>query len=219
MNLLYFSLFGLGVFISVLLGGKKFRSTALYALAIGGAVNANYFHSGNYPIDIFGLSFGIDSIIYTLFIFSIIIMLLQYGRKQAYLLSVSSIIAIMFAAFYELIAKILSQGYQGKVWYNFFDFLASSISSIIVIVLLIETIEFLRNKTRFKNQYLLTIVGLLIATLINTPIFYTFECIVNGTPDNILELVLTSYLGKLLAMIFALLTLYLINLYDKKVVK
>ena len=186
MNLLYFSLFGLGVFVSVLLGGKKFRSTALYALAIGGAVNANYFHS---------------------------------GRKQAYLLSISSIIAIMFAAFYELIAKILSQGYQGKIWYNFFDFLASSISSIIVIGLLIETIEFLRNKTRFKNQYLLTIVGLLIATLINTPIFYTFECIVNGTPDNILELVLTSYLGKLLAMIFALLTLYLINLYDKKVVK
>ena len=69
MNLLYFILFGLFIFLCSLIGGKKYRSTTLYALAIGGAVNANFFHAGFYPIDIFGLSFGIDSIIYSLFIF------------------------------------------------------------------------------------------------------------------------------------------------------
>ena len=50
-------------------GYKKFRQTTLYALAIGGAVNANFFHALNYPIYCFGLPFGLNNIIYPLFAF------------------------------------------------------------------------------------------------------------------------------------------------------
>lgn len=216
MNLLYLSIFGLLLYSAVLIGGKKFRTTCLYALAIGGAVNANYFHAGNYPIDVLGYSFGIDSIIYNLFVFCVIIMLFQYGKKQAYTLSFSSIIAVMFAALYQFLADIFSNGYNLQAWRGFIDFTCSSIASVIVVFALIETIELLRNKTKLKNQYILLVVGMLIGTMINTPIYYTFQSLVNGRIENITELVITSYLGKAMTIIFALIGLYFLNAYDKK---
>ena len=216
MNLLYLTIFGLLIFLSLLIGGKKFRVTALYALAIGGAVNANFFHAENYPIDIFGLSFGIDSIIYSLFIFCIIVTLFQYGKKDAYTLAASSIIAIMLSAIFELISKLLSSGYNNDIWNNFIDFICSSITSIIVIVVIIEILSLLSNKTKLKNQYILLIIGMIIAIVINTPIYYTFESLVHGRPDNIGELVSTSFLGKLLSIPLAILSLFLINLYDNR---
>ena len=49
MNFVWFLIFGLIVFLMSLICYESFRSTTLYALAIGGAVNANFFHAGNYP--------------------------------------------------------------------------------------------------------------------------------------------------------------------------
>lgn len=219
MNLLFLIIIGILIYVSVLLGGKRFRNTALYALAIGGAVNANFFHAGNYPIDIFGLKFGLDGIIYNLFIFAIIVMLFKSNKGQAYLLSFSSIIAIMIAALFQLFADILSNGNNLNAWIVFSDFTASAFVSVIVVIIVLELLNFLRNKTRLKNEYILLAIGMVIATLINTPVYYTFQSIIHGTPSNIWELILTSFLCKMLSTVISIGTLFLINLYDKKTTK
>ena len=64
-NFIWLLLFGIFVFSLTLIGYKKYHSTTLYALAIGGVVNANFFHAEYYPISCFDLPFGIDSFIYT----------------------------------------------------------------------------------------------------------------------------------------------------------
>ena len=213
MNFIYFLIFSILIFLSLLFGGKKFRSTALYALAIGGVVNANFFHAGNYPIDCFGLPFGIDSIIYTLFVFCVIIMFFESGKRQAYLLSFSSIIAIMFSALMQLVSDLLSNGSSIYVWNSFLNFTISSVASVIAVVIMLEILDKIKNKT---NNYVLLVVGILIATIIDTLIYYPLSMLIYGMPSNILILLLTSFIGKIIALLCALLTLFLLKLYDKK---
>lgn len=216
MNLSYLIIFSLVVFLSVLLGGKKYRSTALYALAIGGVVNANFFHAGNYSIDCFGLPFGIDSIIYTLFIFCVIVMFLKEDKKSAYILAASSIIAIMFSAFMQLFAELFSNGSSTEIWLDFLSFAVSSLASIVAVVVMLEVLNLLKGKI---NQYLLLTIGVFIAIFVNTLLYYPIILLINGMPSNIWILVLTSFLGKFIGLCCALITLKLINLYDKKALK
>ena len=212
MNLVYYLIFSLAVFMLAIIGYKKFRSTTLYALAIGGIVNANFFHSGNYPIKIFGLDFGIDSIIYTLFAFCVIIMLIKEDKKSAYLLGFSSVIAIMFSALMQLVSSLLSQGNSWDVWATFLTFCASSIASTIAIIVAIEITQHI--KQRFNN-YIQLIIGILIILAVNTIIYCPLAILINNTPANLWTMLLTNSIGKIISLIIGLFTLFLFNKIDK----
>ena len=213
MNIIYFLLFSVCVFLCALIGGKRFRNTTLYALAIGGVVNANFFHAGNYPISCFGLPFGIDSIIYTLFIFCVVIMFIKEGKGQAYLLAISSIVAIMFSAVMQLVSDILSKGSSLDVWLTFLTFTISALASIVAVIAMLELLEKLKTKV---NKYTLLTIGILVVTIINTLIYYSSSLLLRGIPTNIGIMLLTSFIGKFIALLCALFTLKLINTYDKK---
>lgn len=206
-------IFSVCVFICSLIGGKRFRSTTLYALAIGGVVNANFFHAGNYPIYCFGLPFGIDSIIYTLFIFCVVVMFLKQGKGQAYLLAVSSIVAIFFSAVMQLVADIMSNGSTREVWLTFIYFLVSALASVVAIITMLELLDKLKSKF---NQYCLLIIGVVLATIIYTCIYYPLTLAIYGLPSNILNMILVSFIGKFIAVLCSLLAFKLINIYDKK---
>lgn len=213
MNLIYFLIFTVCVFLCALVGGKKYRNTTLYALAIGGVVNANFFHAGNYPIYCFGLPFGIDSIIYTLFVFCVIVMFVKEGKGQAYLLAVSSIVAILFSAIMQLVADILSKGSSLVVWLTFLNFVISALASVVAIIIMLEVLDKLKNKI---NQYWLLIIGILIATLINTSLYYPLSLVMYGMPNNILRLLMASFIGKFIALFCACFTFRIMNIYNNK---
>lgn len=216
MNLLFFVLFAVGIFACSLIGYKKFFSTTLYALAIGGVVNSNFFNSLNFPIDIFGLPFGIDSIIYTLFTYCVILMYLRNGKKQAYYLSVSSVVAIVLSAVFELAANLLHGNIsEVAIWNKLFIFLFSAIASIISILACIDLLHIFERK-RKRNEYLLMTSGILIATLLNTLIYFPLSGLVTNLSEyNIGLLLLTSFIGKGIALLCALLMLFLLRLIDK----
>ena len=213
MNIIYFLLFSVCVFLCALIGGKRFRNTTLYALAIGGVVNANFFHAGNYPISCFGLPFGIDSIIYTLFIFCVVVMFIKEGKGQAYLLAVSSIVAIMFSAVMQLVSDILSKGSSLNVWLTFLTFTISALASIVAVIAMLELLEKLKTKI---NQYGLLVIGILLATIINTLIYFPASLLLNGMPTNIGLMLLTSFIGKILALLCAIIAFRLINKLNSK---
>lgn len=215
-NLIYFLIFSICVFLCALVGGKRYRSTTLYALAIGGVVNANFFHAGNYPINCFGLPFSIDSVIYTLFIFCIVVMFIKEGKCQAYLLAISSIVAIMFSAVMQLVSDVLSKGSSIEVWLTFLTFTISALASIVAIIAMLELLEKLKTKI---NQYGLLVIGILVATIIDTLIYFPASLLFNGMPTNIGLMLLTSFIGKILAILCSILTLKLINKYDKQISK
>lgn len=216
MNFTLFVAIGIVIFALVLLGGRKYRSTALYALAIGGVVNSNFFNSTNYPIDCFGLPFGIDGIIYTLFIFCVIVMLIGEGRRSAYLLAISGVIAILFSAVMQLISELLSRGITDASWITFAGFMISAFSSVVAITVTIEVVNRLKEKL---NAYLLIIIGTVIATVINSGIYFPLAMLVGGTSEGIGILLLTSFIGKAIALAISLLTYFFLTLIDKKAKK
>lgn len=216
LNILYLVILTLALFSACLIGGKKYRGTVLYALAIGGAVNANFFHAGNYPIKIYGLDFGIDFVLYNIFIFCVIVMLLENGKKDAYLLGTSSIIAIMLSAVFQFIAELFSKGYSVTIWENLINFAFSSLASIIVLVIIVELISFFLRRNIIKNKYVLVLIGMGIATILNSPIYYALSGLVLGHAENVGYLLLSSFIGKLLTIGVAVLTLFLLEIIDKK---
>jgi hypothetical protein len=56
---------------------------------------------------------------------------------------------------------------------------------------------------------------MIIVSLINSAIYYTLSTWINGTPENILSLLLTSFIGKTIALICSLGALFLINKIEK----
>ena len=209
MNLIYFLLFSIIIFLLSLVCYEKFRSTTLYALSIGGAVNANFFHAGNYPIMCFGLPFGIDSIIYSVFAYCVILMFLKLNKREAYILTFSSVIAIMFSALMQLVADLFTISSCFSVWKTFLNFFVSSVASLIAVWIMLEILNRLKKKN--INDYVLLIVGMLIVSLVNSLIYYSIATWINGTPENIFTLLLTSFIGKTIALACSIGALYLTN--------
>lgn len=216
MNFIYFLTFSFIIFLTSLIGYNKYRSTTFYALAIGGVVNANFFHAGNYPIICFNLPFGIDSIIYTLFIFCVIFMCIKENKKSAYLLSISSIVAIIFSALMQLVSSLLSYGNTLDIWKPFLTFMASSLASIITVIIIIEFLDKIKDKL---NSYLLMIIGIVIASIINTAIYYPFNALINGIPSNLSSLLIASFIGKFIALLSSLFALFIIHKHENKQAK
>lgn len=213
MNFIFFILFAILAFMCVLIGGKKYQNTTLYTLAIGGAVNANFFHSGNFAINCFGLPFGIDSVLYTLFIFCVIVMFIKHGKSQAWLLAISGIVAIMFSATTQLVAKLMSNGSSFAVWAEFLGFFASGVASLIAIFVMIMLMKWLSGKI---NNYVLTLICGAAAILINCVIYYPLMLLINGLPSNISLQLFASIIGKAISMVISIFTLWLLNLYGKR---
>jgi hypothetical protein len=213
MNFIYFLLFSAIIFLLSLVCYEKFRSTTLYALSIGGAVNANFFHAGKYPIYCFGLPFGLDSIIFSVFVYCVIIMFLKVSKRDAYILTFSTVIAIMFSAVMQLVAELFTIGSCFAVWKTFLNFSVSAVASLIAVWVMLETLDRLKNKN--QNQYVLMIVGMLIVSLLNSAIYYSIATWINGAPENIFILVLTSFIGKIIALACAIGALYLTSKIEK----
>ena len=211
-----FLLFGITVFSLSLVGYKKFKATALYALAIGGVVNANFFHAGAYPVDCFGLPFGIDSLIYTLFAFCVMVTLLHETKKSAYLLAASSIIAILFSACMQLVAELFTLGSTSEVWKTFATFLISAGASVIAVIVAVEIIDRLQGKC---NVYLRMMIGIVMITVLNSCIYCPLTMLINTLPDQIWLYLAASFIGKLIALGYSVLTLFFMEQKEKRLKK
>ncbi len=202
----------MGVFALSLIGYKKYQHTTLYALAIGGVVNANYFNGISTPIECFGLPFGIDSMIYTLFVFCVMVVLLQDGKKSAYLITVSSIIAIVFSAVMELIAKLFTYGSSVEIWCSFLTFMISAFASIVAVFI---TIEIIHRVKKNHSPYLCMTLGIGLVTLLDSVIYYPLVSLVSYT-ENLWLCAMASLMGKAIALIYSLITLKLLFMLKSK---
>ena len=213
MKFVAFLLFGLGVFSLALAGRKKHHSTTLYALAIGGVVNANYFYAAKFPIDCFGLPFGIDSLIYGLFSFCVMVMLLQDSKRSAYLLAVSSLIAIAFSASMELIAGLFVAGSSLSLWLSFANFMLSILASAIGVIAAVEIVNRLKAKW---NSYVCLALGMGIICFINNGIHQPLSAILVPPPQNLWLYIATSAIGRTLAILYGLLIFKILRALKKR---
>lgn len=216
MKILYLIITALVCYSAILLCKRKHRSALLYTLAIGGVVNSNFFHAGITPIYVGSLPFGLDSIIYTLFVFCVMTMFLYEGKKQAYALLVSSLAAILFSALVQFAAYAAVKGWSDIDNLKLFaTFLISIFASAVALVASIELAEVFRRKN-MANWLNLTI-GLIISTVLNSALYYGLSAWLNGGLGAEFALTFTaSVIGKLIAIAFSIITYVLLRIRDQK---
>lgn len=216
MAYLYLVLVAIVCFGGLLFSFHKWQLSALYCFAIGGAVNSNFFHIGDYPIFIGNFVFGIDSVIYTLFIFCVIITADKFGNKDAMKLTYSSMGAIGFAAVMQFIADWSQTGViNTDITWSLISFIASIVATLIAVVVILRVYEHLKQKN--YNRYFSIGLVMLIASLINSFIYFGVVAIWNGgLAGNFGWILISSYIGKIMSICFSLFTFYLLKIIQKK---
>ncbi len=182
-------------------------SRTLISVAIGAAINANIFNSVSMPIEFGSMIFGIDSILYTLFIFTVIIKAKDYSVKDAKDLTISTIIAILVSAFIELFAKWSFTGMSYQTVISFLRYLLSSLGTFIGVWVMLRCFKYFEAKK--VNIYVTFAVVIVIASLISSSVYFCGSSIVKGDFSHIFSPALAgSYIGKLFSISLGLIGYY-----------
>lgn len=194
----------------MLVGNWKIKNFVFISLAIGGAVNANFFNATAYPIECFGLSFGIDSVIYTVFVFCVLAMFYFFDYKSALTVLTSAVAAILFSAVMQFVAEISSFGWNTASLFTFLKFVLSAAGSIIAIMCMLKLAQFLQQKK--VNNYISVAIVMIVAVLINSTVYYGGAALMGQQfADNFLLLWLPSFIGKSIALCFSLGAFYFLS--------
>ena len=142
----------------------------LIGVAIGCAVNANLFTPLNYPVVVGELTFSIESILYTLFMYTVVIRILDYSYDDAKKLTLTSVAAIIISAIIELVALLTKDGFQTVVFQNFAVYLFSSIGTIIGVWLMVFfTIGLKKRKV---SSYIIIPIVIAVSCVIHALFYY-----------------------------------------------
>ena len=149
----------------------------LLAVAIGCAVNANIFNPLTAPIIVGPFTFSIEIVLYTLFIYTIMVRILDYGYSDAKRMTFTSIAAIIISAFIELVAKLMMYGFSGQTFKEFSYYAFSSIGTILGVWLAIIIVIECRKKN--LSSYLIIPLGMIAAIVVHSIFFYGGYALVN----------------------------------------
>lgn len=200
MGITLWTLFSLFVFAGFCIARRWHDYAVLFTIAIGFAVNANIFNGGTAPITVGGFVFSVDSILYTGFMFAIMICAHEYGFKKARVLTYTSIAAILISAVIEIMANISAFGYQPEFLYAFLGYIFSAIGTFLGVWFMLAVYKILEKKK--ANEYFNFLVCILIASVINTTIYYMGTILVTGhLLDNMMPILLGSYIGKIFCIL------------------
>ena len=195
MGIWFWFVLAIGFFAFITIIRKWHDNAMLYTLAIGFAINANIFHAFSAPIYAGALVFSIDSILYTGFMFCVVISAIEYGTRNAKILTSSTIAAILLSAAIEFLARTSSTGYQTQYLTNFFSYFFSAVGTFAGVWIMLFAFEKLKNKK--VNIYLNITICILISSIINSSIFYVFTILTTGLIDNLIYILIGSYIGKI----------------------
>ena len=198
-------------FVFITLIRKRFDYAMLFTIAIGFAINANLFNALTTPIYCGPLVFSIDSIFYTGFMFCIVVCAIEYGVRKAKILTSSAIAAILLSAVIEFLARISSTGFQSEYLLNLCSYVFSAIGTFAGVWLMLFVFEKLQAKK--LNIYLNIVICLLIASIVNTSIFYIFTIITTKDITNLTYMLIGSYVGKIFCIGLSLLSFFVSTHY------
>lgn len=194
-------------FAFITIARKWHDHSMIFTIAIGFAINANIFNATSTPIYSGPLIFSIDSILYTGFMFCVVISAIEYGVRDAKILTSSSIAAILLSTIIEFLARVSSTGYQAQYLLSSLSFIFSALGTFAGVWLMLFIFEKLKAKN--LNVYLITVICILIASIVNSSIYYVFTLLTTQSTRNLLYALLGSYIGKVFCIALCLLTFYI----------
>lgn len=142
----------------------------LLAVAIGAAVNANLFNPITSPIYVGRFIFSMEIILYTLFMYTIVVRILDYGYNDAKRMTFTSVAAIIISAFIELVARLAAKVSMEIALKEFSYYLISSVGTVIgVWVMILITIHCRRKRI---SPYLIIPFAIIASSLIHSTVYY-----------------------------------------------
>ena len=142
----------------------------LLGVAIGCAVNANLFTPLTYPIVLGEFTFSFEIVLYTLFMYTIVVRILDYGYEDAKKMTFTAVAAIIISAIIELFAEAAKQGFAANVFQDFAVYLFSSLGTVVgVWVIILLTIQ-LRKKN--VSPYIIIPIVIAISCVIHSFFYY-----------------------------------------------
>lgn len=156
---------------------KWIDGPTLFAVAIGCACNANIFTPLTHPIVLGPLTFSIEIVLYTLFMYTIMVRILDYGYSSAKVMTFTSVAAIIISAFIELVAICTRDGFTGEAFKTFSYYFFSSIGTLLGVWFMV----FITIQLRKKNvtSYVIIPLGLICSSLIHASFYYGGIALVN----------------------------------------
>ena len=142
----------------------------LLGVAIGCAVNANLFTPLSYPIVLGEFTFSFEIVLYTLFMYTIVVRILDYGYEDAKKMTFTAVAAIIISAIIELFVESAKQGFVADVFRDFAVYLFSSLGTIVAVWVVILITIHLRKKN--VSSYIIIPLVLAISCLIHAVFYY-----------------------------------------------
>ena len=207
MDFLFLVLTAVLVFAILIVSNRFWGKDALFVVGIGCAIGSNIYNVGDYGIVIGNLVFGIDSVIYTVFVFVVLLCLKNYDEKSAFTLLYSAMGSIMLSALLVFIASWASAGFASNLIWGFVSYLISVIATFAALFSTIKLFKYFEGKN--LNVYLNFLINVLIASFINSLIYFGAVAIISGFEENFLGQLGASYIGKLMSTAFSLLTYFI----------
>lgn len=207
MDFLFLVLTAVLVFAILIVSNRFWGKDALFVVGIGCAIGSNIYNVGDYGIVIGNLVFGIDSVIYTVFVFVVLLCLKNYDEKSAFTLLYSAMGSIMLSALLVFIASWASAGFASNLIWGFVSYLISVIATFVALFTTIKLFKYFESKN--LNVYLNFLINVLIASFINSLIYFGAVAIISGFEENFLGQLGASYIGKLMSTAFSLLTYFI----------
>ena len=167
----------------------------LLAVAIGCAVNANIFNPITCPIFVGPFIFSIEAILYTLFMYTIVVRVLDYGYKVAQRMALTSIAAIIISAIIEFVAIVSYKGFTAETGKTFAFYFLSSIGTIAGVWVMILIAIHCRKKN--ISSYIIIPLGIIASGLIHSIIYYGGMALINWSiNENAVAMILGALIGK-----------------------
>lgn len=213
MEFLFLVALALVCYVAFFFGYKYFKKDAIFVLAIGGVVSSNIYHIGAYPIAVGEFVFGLDSVIYTLFIFCIMFVAIKYSKKEALALTYTSVASILFTAIIQFLASWAVEGIvRGVVW-GLVSFVVSAISTLLAVYLALFIAEKLKGKL---NGALIIALGVVLVSVINSFLYYGAVFLFDGELLNFGMILASSYIGKALSLVMGIVTYFIVLACEKR---
>ena len=224
MSIYILLLFAFVAFAFLVLVRKWHDYAMLFTVAIGCAVNANIFNSVTSPVLVGEFVFSVDAILYTLFMFTVIICAKDYDIRRAKILTSSAIAAILVSAVIEFFANWSTLGFSLDLLVKLDSYISSCIGTFLGVWTMLWVFNKMENKK--VNINITFVVCVLIASIINSTIYYTGAILVSGEINNLLYILIGSYAGKMFCIVLGQIAYYINthfwipnNLKDKYPVK
>ena len=184
----------------------------LIAVAIGCAVNANIFNplTGiTAPIVVGPFTFSMEIVLYTLFMYTIMIRVLDYSYYDGKIMTLTSVAAIIISAFIELIAKLTSSGDVSTTFIEFAYYLISCVGTALAVWLMI----FITIHSRDKKVPAPLIIGfaLVASSIAHSAVYYGGIMLIKQDWLYTLSCLYGALLGKGVCILLAMFS-YLVNL-------